>query len=339
MRFGEERELVCARQGPPICVGVTPEGSFLGSDVLALIPHTREIVFLDDGDVCALSPGHMEVTRIDGTVVERKPQHVSWEEADAGKGVYPHYMLKEIHEQPDVLARTAFSRIDEEGGDVDLGHEDLGDGGWSDDLLRGIFDHAAGVAWEGDAGVVVAAKGGDTGQPQRGQGQGVVDLALPVTDPDLDRSVRMVRADRPPDLGALDDGTRSGEEVHEISVFRPVGVGVRNATAGKAAGENLGPRGVQPGVVAEIDRAVRRERQQLGHDTAQGGRDRNRTVGAAHPGVKVDRPGVVDPGDVPQLTDDAGVVRRVDDLLFLPGAEGVHAADADADAERLCDIQ
>ncbi len=138
MRFGEQRELVCARQGPPICVGVTPEGAFLGSDVLALIPHTREIVFLDDGDVCELAPGHLRVTRLDGTEVERASQHVSWEEADAGKGVYPHYMLKEIHEQPDVLARTAFSRIDEERGDVLLGHEELGDGGWSDALLRDV---------------------------------------------------------------------------------------------------------------------------------------------------------------------------------------------------------
>ena len=138
MRFGDQRELVCARQGPPICVGVTPEGAFLGSDVLALIPHTREIVFLDDGDVCELAPGHLRVTRLDGTEVERASQHVSWEEADAGKGVYPHYMLKEIHEQPDVLARTAFSRIDEERGDVLLGHEELGDGGWSDALLRDV---------------------------------------------------------------------------------------------------------------------------------------------------------------------------------------------------------
>ncbi|MCA8981729.1 MAG: glutamine--fructose-6-phosphate transaminase (isomerizing) [Planctomycetes bacterium] len=138
MRFGDEKELVCARQGPPICVGVTPEGSYLGSDVLALIPHTRDIVFLEDGDVCELAPGRMEVTRIDGSVVQRASHHVSWEEADAGKGVYPHYMLKEIHEQPDVLARTAFSRIDEARGDVNLGHDELGDGGWSDALLQSI---------------------------------------------------------------------------------------------------------------------------------------------------------------------------------------------------------
>ncbi|MFM7282593.1 MAG: glutamine--fructose-6-phosphate transaminase (isomerizing), partial [Planctomycetia bacterium] len=124
--------LVCARQGPPLAVAVTPEGAWLGSDVLALIRHSREIVYLEDGDVAELAPGQLRVARLDGSPVQRTARRVDWDVEAAGKGSFPHYMLKEIHEQPDVLARTAFHRILEEAGDVDLGQS------FVDEALRGI---------------------------------------------------------------------------------------------------------------------------------------------------------------------------------------------------------
>jgi glucosamine--fructose-6-phosphate aminotransferase (isomerizing) len=133
LRAGDEPELVCARQGPPLCVGLARDGTWIGSDILALIPHTRDIVFLQDGDVAELSSGGAVVRRLDGSLVERASQRVDWGAADAGRGIYPHYMLKEIHEQPDVLARTAFHRIDEEHGDVRLDEP-----GWSDADLAGL---------------------------------------------------------------------------------------------------------------------------------------------------------------------------------------------------------
>jgi glucosamine--fructose-6-phosphate aminotransferase (isomerizing) len=124
--------LVCARQGPPLAVAVTPEGAWLGSDVLALIRHTRDVVFLEDGDVAELAPGQLRVLRLDGSRIERAPRRIDWDIEAVGLGSYPHYMLKEIHEQPDVLARTAFHRIREESGDVELGPQ------FSDEALRGI---------------------------------------------------------------------------------------------------------------------------------------------------------------------------------------------------------
>jgi len=122
------QRIVCARSGPPLAVAAGPEGVYLASDVLALIAHTRDVVFLEDGDVCELELGRpLRVTRIDGTVVERPTRRVEWDPEAAGKGSFPHFMLKEIHEQPDVLARTAFDRLRPEQGDVDFGVPGFGD--------------------------------------------------------------------------------------------------------------------------------------------------------------------------------------------------------------------
>jgi len=130
LRTGPEPELVAARQGPPLCLCVTDEGAWLASDVLALLPHAREVVFLEDGDVARLAPSHYEVFRPDGARVERTPEHISWREEDADMGGFDHHMQKEIHEQPAVLARTVAARVGE--GDAELGP------GWSDEDLSAV---------------------------------------------------------------------------------------------------------------------------------------------------------------------------------------------------------
>ncbi len=123
--------LVCARQGPPLVVAVTPDAAYLGSDVLALLPHTRDVVYLEDGDVAELAPGSLRVSDLAGKPLERHARRIDWDAEQASKAGYPHYMLKEIHEQPDVLARTAFDRILSASGDVSFEHGD-----WSDARLR-----------------------------------------------------------------------------------------------------------------------------------------------------------------------------------------------------------
>ena len=110
--------LVAVRQGPPLVVGVTDAGGFLSSDVLGLVKHTRDVVFLEDGDVAVVAPGVLRITDEAGAEVHREVRHVDWEPGESGMQGYPHYMLKEIHEQPDVIARTAFDRIDLAAGDV-----------------------------------------------------------------------------------------------------------------------------------------------------------------------------------------------------------------------------
>ena len=85
--------------------------AYLGSDVLALLPYTREVVYLEDGDVAELGAGSLSITDLEGQPIERAEQHIDWDAEAASKGGFEHHMLKEIHEQPDVVARTAFDRI------------------------------------------------------------------------------------------------------------------------------------------------------------------------------------------------------------------------------------
>lgn len=123
--------ILCARQGPPLVVAQGPGGTYLGSDLLALLPHSTDVVFLEDGDMGILTAGGYTLFDAEGKPVERAPEAIDWDPMEANKGPWPHHMLKEIHEQPDVLARTVFDRMDEEAGDVILP-------GLEDDALRQV---------------------------------------------------------------------------------------------------------------------------------------------------------------------------------------------------------
>jgi glutamine---fructose-6-phosphate transaminase (isomerizing) len=123
--------ILCARQGPPLVVAQGPGGTYLGSDLLALLPHSSDVVFLEDGDMGILTAGGYTLFDAEGKPVERAPEAIDWDPMEANKGPWPHHMLKEIHEQPDVLARTVFDRMDEEAGDVILP-------GLEDDVLRQV---------------------------------------------------------------------------------------------------------------------------------------------------------------------------------------------------------
>jgi glucosamine--fructose-6-phosphate aminotransferase (isomerizing) len=123
--------ILCARQGPPLVVAQGPGGTYLGSDLLALLPHSSDVVFLEDGDMGILTAGGYTLFDAEGKPVERAPEAIDWDPMEANKGPWPHHMLKEIHEQPDVLARTVFDRMDEEAGDAILP-------GLEDDALRQV---------------------------------------------------------------------------------------------------------------------------------------------------------------------------------------------------------
>jgi glucosamine--fructose-6-phosphate aminotransferase (isomerizing) len=133
LRGGEKPELVCARHGPPLCLGIARQGTWLGSDPLAIIPHTRDVIYLEDGDIAELTAETVTVRDGHGTIIERQATRIDWDMTQTGKGNWPHFMLKEIHEQPDVLAHTAFHRLDEENGDARFD-----EGGWSDEDLASV---------------------------------------------------------------------------------------------------------------------------------------------------------------------------------------------------------
>uniref|UniRef100_UPI0035691B82 glutamine--fructose-6-phosphate transaminase (isomerizing) n=1 Tax=Salinigranum sp. TaxID=1966351 RepID=UPI0035691B82 len=111
--------IVAARQDSPLVIGHGETGAFIASDVTAFLEHTREVTYVEDGDVAVLSRDGVEIHN-DGEVVDRPREHVEWEAEAAEKSGYEHYMLKEIHEQPTALRQTLSGRIDELNGEVDL---------------------------------------------------------------------------------------------------------------------------------------------------------------------------------------------------------------------------
>jgi glucosamine--fructose-6-phosphate aminotransferase (isomerizing) len=115
MHRGEPDRLVGARRNVPLVVGVGQGESFLASDVAAILAHTNQVVFLDDGDVADIRPWRVELTDTDGGPIERETVTIDWSPEAAEKGGYDHFMLKEIHEQPDALRQSLAGRIDQDG--------------------------------------------------------------------------------------------------------------------------------------------------------------------------------------------------------------------------------
>ena len=103
-------ELVVARSGSPLVLGLGIGENFVASDVLALVPVTQRVVFLQEGDVAQLSREHWQVFDVQGRQVERQVHEASQSDA-ADRGGYRHYMLKEIFEQPQALADTLQERV------------------------------------------------------------------------------------------------------------------------------------------------------------------------------------------------------------------------------------
>jgi glucosamine--fructose-6-phosphate aminotransferase (isomerizing) len=118
VREGDDR-IVVARRGSPLVLGRSEDATFVASDVTAFLEHTRDVTYLEDGDVASLEAGTVSVFH-EGESVERGVETVTWEADAAEKGGYDHYMRKEIHEQPEALRQTLAGRLDVEGGDVDL---------------------------------------------------------------------------------------------------------------------------------------------------------------------------------------------------------------------------
>ncbi|EMA63647.1 glucosamine--fructose-6-phosphate aminotransferase [Halorubrum distributum JCM 13561] len=118
VREGED-EIVVARRGSPLVLGRNDDATFVASDVTAFLEHTRDVTYLEDGDVAALSAEGVEIYA-DGDLVDRGVETVTWEADAAEKGGYEHYMRKEIHEQPESLRQTIAGRLDVDAGDVDL---------------------------------------------------------------------------------------------------------------------------------------------------------------------------------------------------------------------------
>jgi glucosamine--fructose-6-phosphate aminotransferase (isomerizing) len=104
--------LIGARMGSPLIVGVGKGENFLASDAPAILDSTREIIFLNEKEIAVLTKNKVRVTDFSGKEIVKTPTRITWDVASAQKGGYPHFMLKEINEQPKNLENFLNARID-----------------------------------------------------------------------------------------------------------------------------------------------------------------------------------------------------------------------------------
>lgn len=102
--------LIAARKDAPLLLGCGDGENFLASDVTALLRHTRDIVYMDDGELAVITAGGIRVYDERRRPIEKEHQHIDWDVDAAEKGGYDHFMLKEIHEQPAAIARAITGR-------------------------------------------------------------------------------------------------------------------------------------------------------------------------------------------------------------------------------------
>ena len=116
----DTERLVVARSGSPLVIGLGLDENYIASDQLALFPVTRRFMFLEEGDVAEVSRKAVSVFDIDGKSVQREAKESDVEHDAGEKGQYRHYMLKEIHEQPDAIANTLEGRLGEHSLNLDI---------------------------------------------------------------------------------------------------------------------------------------------------------------------------------------------------------------------------
>jgi glucosamine--fructose-6-phosphate aminotransferase (isomerizing) len=114
----EPGTLVGVRMNCPMVVGLGEGEYFLASDLTAFLSHTRDVLFLEDGEMVVATPDGIRITDFLGKPKERKPQRIDWSPVMAEKGGYRHFMLKEIHEQPRAILDTLAGRMLPEEGEV-----------------------------------------------------------------------------------------------------------------------------------------------------------------------------------------------------------------------------
>ena len=114
-----ENKIIAARQESPLIIGIGDRENYIASDVPALLDYTSRVIYLEDGDIAVVSAYEVKVKH-NGAAIKREENRITWSMADAQKGGYEHFMLKEIHEQPKVIRDTLTEFLSNSGPVVEL---------------------------------------------------------------------------------------------------------------------------------------------------------------------------------------------------------------------------
>ena len=106
--------IAAARKGSPLVIGLGTNENIAASDLAAILPYTRQVMYLNDGDIAAITADTVEVRNIENVPLEREVTRIEWDAGAVEKGSYPHFMLKEIFEQPETIENAIRGRLDHE---------------------------------------------------------------------------------------------------------------------------------------------------------------------------------------------------------------------------------
>jgi len=121
MEQGAPDTIVVARMGSPIVLGIAEHGMFVASDPSALLSHTHDVVYLEDGEMAVITPHAYEIVTLDDEPRPRAPVQIAWDQSEARRDGYDHFMMKEIMEGPEVLLNSMRGRVLSDDGLAKLG--------------------------------------------------------------------------------------------------------------------------------------------------------------------------------------------------------------------------